>query len=152
MNDSIRMSVLLTVTMLVLAVTVLLCSCDSAQSQLPEEPPQPVVVYSDDVYLVEAGVSTVTQEGDKIRVDIPLRITNNSLESLAISSVLGVRAEGAELAAIPEELTPIDGLIKPGMSSEGYLTLLTSGEQKILKIEMAVDFLDDQWISFEISL
>ena len=126
----------------------------SEQIQPPEEPPIPVVVYDDGVYLVEAAQPvTALNENGKYRTDITLFITNRSLENMTISSVLGVKAAvpqtDCEIIAA-EDYAPIDGLIECGERKEGGMSIVSSAEPESIKIELAVDYLNDQWISFDI--
>ncbi len=130
-----------------------LCGCSEAPPQ-PESPPQPVVVYDDGVYLVEVlETSAEESEDGSCRVDIRLAVENRSLENFALSSVLGaeVSSEGIECRTVPaDDAEPIDGLVKVDGRREGTLSVSASAPPEKITIKLAVDYLDDQWIGFDV--
>lgn len=136
---------------------ILLAGCDPAGGETPEEIPfYPVVVYDDGVYAVECTglTSEDTDSGSEIKTLI-LRITNNSTDCIALSSVLdiSVSADGqpCQLLAVPPGKAPVDGLIDAGSSREGAVVLETPVGAKSFTVEIAVNHLEDQRISFTIS-
>ena len=140
---------------ILLAAVIPLIGC-AEQTEQPELPAQPVMVYDDGVYLIEADAPEVVVSGDgSASTNIQLKITNRSTEDLVISSVLGVRVSspGTEclLVKSAEQHKPIDGLIRVGERAEGCISVETPVEPESFTVELAVGYLDDQWISFDIS-
>ena len=137
------------------ALTALLMTGCGQQATTPEIPPEPVIVYNDGVYLIEAEMPTVSRSDDgSTGTDIKLYITNNSLENLVLSKVLCLRVSSPEgdCQLIYDASPSIDGLIKPGERAEGVISVEMPVEPNSFTIELAVDYLDDQWISFEIAV
>lgn len=128
--------------------------CVQSEEALTEQPQEPIAVYSDGVYLVEAGLPEIIQEGDPAVMEITLRITNGSLEDMAVSSVLGitVSADGVpcEVLTVPKKRTPIDGLIAVGECAEGRVRFAAPSDAAVFDFELAADYLDDQWIAFSV--
>ena len=133
------------------------CGCSSSGEENPAEIPfYPVMVYDDGVYAVECTDLIVTDNGDGTEEAVfSLRVTNNSTDSMALSSVLGIRVsvEGnaGVLLPVPAGKTPVDGLIDAGSSREGWIAAQMPVDANSFTVEMAVNYLDDQWISFTIS-
>ena len=137
-----------------LMVVLGVCGC-TAEHPYVQIQPEYTVVYDDGVYKVEAEppVSTALDDGS-CRTDFRLKITNGSLEDAAISSVLGAEITSPVTECrIVESVSadPIDGLIRAGESAEGNLSVITSVAADSFIIKLAVDYLNDQWISFEIT-
>ena len=131
--------------------------CSAKEDAPPAEIPfYPVVVYDDGVYAVECTDLSVEDNGDGTeKTAFRLRVTNNSTDSMALSSVLGIRvsADGSPCALLSggTDKVPADGLIDAGCSREGWITVQTPVGSSGFTVEMAVNFLEDQWISFSIS-
>ncbi|MBE6759088.1 MAG: hypothetical protein E7554_03245 [Ruminococcaceae bacterium] len=134
-----------------------LCGCaESTGGSAAEKPFTPVVVYDDGVYAVECTDLVWEDSGDGFgKAGIMLRVTNNSTHSMALSSVLGIRvtAEGnpCQLLRISDDRTPVDGLIDVGHSREGWIIAQIPVNASSFTVEMAVDYLADDWISFTVS-
>lgn len=143
----------ITIIMLCLASVTGLCGCSEEPPQ-PEAPPEPMVVYDDGVYLVEVLETAVEEAEDgSCRADIRLGIENRSLENFALSTVLGaaVSSEEIECRVVPaDEVEPIDGLVRVDSRREGTLSVSASALPEKITIKLAVDYLDDQWISFDV--
>ncbi len=138
-------------------VTVMFSGCGDHKTEMPEETPFcPVVVYDDGVYAVMCTdmVSDDSGVGSE-QVSVKLHVTNSSTNSIALSSVHGIRvtAENApcQILSLSEDKAPVDGLIDAGCSREGWITAEMPVEAKDFTVEMAVDYLNDDWISFSIS-
>ena len=113
-----------------------------------------MVVYDDGVYLVEVLETSAEQREDgSCRVDIRLAVENRSLENFALSSVLGavVSSPDAECRVVPAvDSDPLDGLVKVDGGREGTLSVSASALPEVITIKLAVDYLDDQWIEFDV--
>lgn len=131
------------------------CASPVPESNLPE-PFQPVTVYDDGVYrVVCTGLDAADNSNGSVDIILDLNVTNNSVDSIAISSVLGIRvsADGqpCELMNVPAEKTPLDGLLDAETSRQGSIMTQIPVEAKSFTVEMSVDHLNDTWIAFEIS-
>lgn len=131
-------------------------SCAAAPTEEPEQPPAPVTVYDDGLFLVETVECLFSEE--ESTVILRLRVTNSSLRDTALSSVLGLRAEcGGKPCELIFTDTPPDGLLKAGESREGVLKLKlppaqVDAAQDSVRIELALDYLDGLWAEFTVSL
>jgi len=78
-----------------------------------------------------------------------------STESVALSSVLGMRVSSSEtkcsIYSVSESYQPLDGLVEVGESREGWVCFAAPAEQDAFTLELAVDYLDDIWITFAVS-
>ena len=113
-------------------------------------------MYDDGVYAVECtDILSQPGSGGTENVFIRLRVTNNSTGSMALSSVLGIRVSTdgnpCPMLTCGADKVPADGLIDPGCTREGWITVQTPVGTNGFTIEMAVDYLADQWISFTVS-
>jgi|GEM_PF-1685278 len=141
----------LIIAMLLCLSTVLAFSGCRKEEQ-PELPEQPTIVYDDGVSRAE--LISLERLEDGVHCTLTLRFTNNSLEDIALSSVLGmsVTADGQPCELVPAKGTPIDGLVTAGSSREGSLTFSLPEQAQSVKVAMAVDYTDDKWIEFEVNL
>lgn len=149
---------------MICALAVCVCSIlpfiGCAPTAQPEPiPQQPVTLYDDGVYRVElvgCENTDVVQESDGTL--LTLCFTNNSLEDIALSSVLGMKVsttDGQTCELVPEikenSRQPLDGLVPSGACREGDIIVKTPAEVTGFTVDLAVDFLNDEWISFEIT-
>lgn len=156
---SIRLSARLSIVAAVFSMfAVLMFAGCSADGEAPpaEIPFYPVVVYDDGVYAVECTDLSFEKIGDSAgKAAFRLRVTNNSTDSMALSSVLGIRvtADGNPCPLLSNDMdkSPVDGLIDAGCSREGWITVQMPVGASGFTVEMAVDYLGDQWISFSVS-
>ncbi len=139
---------------LCLGVALCLAGCvpDKSGEEMPV-PSGPVTIYDDGVYKAErVDLIKNDQNGN---VMLCLRFTNNSTDSVALSSVLGMRVSSLEtrcsIYSVPESYQPLDGLVEVGESREGWVCFAAPAEQDAFTLELAVDYLDDIWITFAVS-
>lgn len=143
-------------------VLLLIASCylpGCAPAPAEEQPSQPVRIYDDGVYMVELMDRERVDDGQGGCMELlSLRFANNSLEDVALSSVLGMKvtADGqpCELVSVEKTETrqPLDGLVPSGDSREGCVMVKMPVESDGFTVEIAADYLDDLWISFDVSL
>jgi len=132
--------------------------CTEAQQEKPTS--QRIIIYDDGVYRIELTGSESIDDGQESDcMLLTLCFANNSLEDIALSSVLGVKVSTAD--GQPCELIPVtkgssrqtlDSLVPSGDSREGCIMFKMPVEATCFTVDMAVDFLNDEWIRFDITL
>ncbi len=133
-----------------------LYSCGGV-SQEPPAPAVPVTLYDDGVYTVELTDRAVP-DGDAPHggtAQLKLKVCNRSDRDFALSTVLGAKAAdctGQKCSFLPACSPPLDGLVPVDGSREGWVCIETPPDGGSLTLELAVNYPEDEWISFEISL
>lgn len=135
----------------VLCAAMMLVPACSQEPTQPPQPPAPVTVYDDGVYAVESMECLRNEE--RKEVVLRLRVTNNSVSDTALSSVLGVEVTSGETPCplMPAE-QPLDGLLPVGQSREGWIRFELPAQAESFTVRIALDYMDDLWASFDVSL
>lgn len=136
-------------TLTLFLVAVLFLSSCAGQEAPPDKPVPFEPVLSDGVFTVEAR--TARDNGSLTVVE--LRITNGSEKSVAVSSALGVKvnAGGSEMELLNAKelgLSPIDGLIEPGSTAQGFIAFADESLSESCEVAVAVDLGKDDWLTF----
>ena len=137
------------------AVMLALCGCSgsggtSGSDAQPGDPSAVVTVYCDDRVTVEAGDMRLVDGQDCCL--LRLKLLNTGDKSIALSSALCVRltadGQALETVALPDGYQPVDGLVRPGGTADGYIAFASSALPEMLSAELALDFAADDWITF----
>ncbi|MBE6754616.1 MAG: hypothetical protein E7559_09775 [Ruminococcaceae bacterium] len=171
MKKAIRNTVRVIMTAAAMLCIAVLCGCNSEGGILHKPAPAPDLttvrqVYSDSGVTIEMGdmhtVPPAVSGSDADCCLLFVRLTNSGTESVAISSQLCIEVSSggapcqcispkdSRITAVQEHdsFPPLDGLVRPGETREGYIAFVAPADSTAFDFRMALDYADNVWVEF----